>query len=206
MNSSHPGIKNSTLTESVHPGEDNIVDRKGHHRGPLPSSASLGITLHEAHGMVNWGFKLKKLSDLWVCKYGTYPYPGNIRRVIITGTIGPLENYKISWILFLEYDSEIDQNQEIWTGDERLTNLSLGYISTKNPLWFWWFILLFTFQFLKYYLVLPNSLMKAGQNSSLFCDIPVKIKFISTRPTHLPLLPYSWSYHPLNHKFKPLKT
>lgn len=89
---------------------------------------------------------------------------------------------------------------------ERLTKLSLEYISTKKPLWFWWFILLTTFQFLKYYLVLPDPLMKAGQNFALFCDIPVKIKFISTWPAHLPLLPYSWSYYPLHHKFKPLKT
>ena len=60
MNSSYPGIKNSTLTESVHPGEDNIVDRKGHHRGPLPSSASLGITLCEAHGMVKLGVQVEE--------------------------------------------------------------------------------------------------------------------------------------------------
>lgn len=60
MNSSYPGIKNSTLTESVHPGEDNIVDRKGHHQGPLSSSASLGITSPEAHGMVNWGVQVEE--------------------------------------------------------------------------------------------------------------------------------------------------
>lgn len=48
------------MTESVHPGEDNIVDRKGHHRGPLPSSASLGITLCEAHGMVKLGVQVEE--------------------------------------------------------------------------------------------------------------------------------------------------
>lgn len=56
-------------------------------------------------------------------------------RVIIAGTIGPLGNCRISWIQFLEYDSETDPSKKYGlVTRERLTKLSLEYISTKKPL------------------------------------------------------------------------
>ena len=56
-------------------------------------------------------------------------------RVIIAGTIGPLGNCRISWIQFLEYDSETDPCKKYGlVMRERLTKLSLEYISTKKPL------------------------------------------------------------------------
>lgn len=62
-------------------------------------------------------------------------YPGNVMRVVITGTIGPLGNCRISWIQFLNMSQrQIQTKKYRLVTRERLTNLSsLRIFLPKGP-------------------------------------------------------------------------
>lgn len=62
-------------------------------------------------------------------------YPGNVMRVVITGTTGPLGNHRISWIQVLSMSQKQMQTQKCGlVTRERLANLSsLRIFLPKSP-------------------------------------------------------------------------
>lgn len=122
--------------------EDRTAARKHHLLESLASSARLGITLPGStlHGALRAHIEEKlggkslthKSVTMWP---ESLSYSGNVLRVVITGTLGPLGNGRISQIQFLSMSQRQVQTKKYGLMTrERLTNLSsLKNIPTKSP-------------------------------------------------------------------------